>query len=345
MKQIGFFDESNRLEELSKIGDPLEKLERVMEWHQFSPILNRVFEKERKAAGRPPYSYLLMFKILVLARLFNLSDDQTEYQIKDRMTFMRFLGLTLGDRVPDAKTIWLFRENLVKAGVMKELFEKFNETLVRKGIITRTGTIVDASFANAPRQRNNRDENKEIKEGNVPQGWEKPENANKRRQKDTDARWAKKGTETHFGFKDHAKVDAESKLIVDYSVTDAAVHDSQEIVGLIDENDREIFADSAYVGEELQQKIQKKAPKAKLSIHEKGYRNKGLTEEQKAQNKKKSKTRCRVEHVFGFMTNSMHGITVRSIGMERATFNIGLMNLVYNMCRSEFLQRPMPSRA
>ena len=104
-------------EELSKLGDQLEKLDTVMEWRIFESILNRVFMKEHKSAGgRPPYSYLLLFKILILQRLFNISDDQAEFQINDRMTFRRFLGLSLGDPVPDAKTIWLFHDTLLKFG-------------------------------------------------------------------------------------------------------------------------------------------------------------------------------------------------------------------------------------
>jgi IS5 family transposase len=139
-----------------------------------------------------------MFKILVLQRLFNISDDQTEYQVKDRISFMRFLGVTLGNRVPDAKTIWLFRENLTKAGVVKELFDLFTNCLESQGIITRAGSMADASFADAPRRRNSREENKKIKEKKY-----RKNNINKLRQKDTDARWTKKGNETHYGYKDH----------------------------------------------------------------------------------------------------------------------------------------------
>src|SRR5215469_5197344 len=199
--QTGLFDESNRLRDLSSLGDPLEKLNGVIDWGMFRPILDGVFQKERnQTTSRPPYPYLLMFKILVLQRLFNISDDQTEYQIKDRMTFMRFLGLSISDRVPDAKTIWLFRENLTNADVIKKLFDMFERQLARKGIITRSGSIIDASFVDAPRQRNTRDENSLLKEGLIPEEWELPENANKLRQKDVDARWAKKGDETHYGY-------------------------------------------------------------------------------------------------------------------------------------------------
>jgi IS5 family transposase len=340
MKQIGLFDENNCLRKLSKLGDQLEKLDHVIEWRLFEEILNRVFVKEKKGAGgRPPYNYLLLFKTLILQRLFNISDDQAEFQINDRMTFRRFLGLSLGDQVPDAKTIWLFRDRLAKAGVMEELFNSFSFQLEQQGIISHKGTIVDATFVEAPRQRNTRDENRQIKEGKIPEDWEKPENVSKIRQKDTDARWTIKNKERHFGYKDHVKVDAESKLITAYSVTDASVHDSQVFIGLIDENDKVLYADSAYSGnpiaEQLPQGIENQ-------IHEKGYRNRPLSEEQKAENKRKSRTRSRIEHVFGYMSGTMRGITVRSIGISRAKFNIGLTNLVYNLCRYAILNRELP---
>lgn len=337
MKQIGIFDEDNRLRKLSKLGDPLEKLERAINWRIFEGILNRVFTKEAKGTGgRPPYNYLLMFKILILQRLFNISDDQAEYQINDRASFMRFLGLSLGDRVPDAKTIWLFRDTLVKADVVRDLFDLFACQLEERGIITHSGTIVDATFVEAPRQHNNREENRQIKDGNTPEDWEKPENLPKLRQKDTDARWTKKNSERHYGYKDHVKVDAQSKLITKYEVTDAAVHDSQVFIGMLDENDKVLYADSAYSGQSITEKL---PLGTENRIHEKGYRNRPLSEEQKMENKKKSKTRARIEHVFGHMTGAMHGISVRSIGIARAKFNIGLTNLIYNLCRFEMLSR------
>ena len=341
MKQIGIFDESNRLKKLSSLGDPLEKLNSVIDWRLFEGTLNKVFAKEQKGVGgRPPYSYLLMFKVLILQRLFNISDDQAEYQINDRVSFMRFLGLSLGDRVPDAKTIWLFRDTLVKAAVMEDLFKLFNLQLEQQGIISHKGTIVDATFVEAPRQRNTREENRQIKEGKTPEEWDKPENVSKIRQKDTDARWMTKNKERHFGYKDHVKVDADSKLITAYTVTDASIHDSQELIELIDEKDQVLYADSAYSGNPIADKLPKEI---KNQIHEKGYRNRPLSEEQKAENKRKSRIRARIEHVFGYMTGSLHGITVRSIGIARAKFNIGLTNLIYNLCRYEILTRGMPS--
>jgi IS5 family transposase len=340
MKQISIFDESNCMTKLSKLGDQLEKLNRVIEWRMFEGILNRVFTKEHKGAGgRPPYSYLLLFKILILQRLFNISDDESEFQINDRLTFRRFLGLSLSDQVPDAKTIWLFRDTLVKARAMKTLFSCFNRMLEQRGLISRKGTIVDATFVEAPRQRNTRDENEQIKGGEIPEDWKKPQKVYKLRQKDTDARWTVKNKERHFGYKDHVKADAESKLIIEYEVTEAAVHDSQALIELIDEKDKVLYADSAYSGKPIAEQLPEGIEN---QIHEKGYRNKPLSEEQKAANKRKSRIRVRIEHIFGYMTGTMRGITVRSIGIARARFNIGLTNLVYNLCRYEILSRELP---
>ena len=188
--QLNLFAEDNQLVKLSKLGDTLEQL-KVVDFEMLRPILNVSLYKVRKsAAGRPPFDVVMMFRILVLQRLFHLSDDQTEYQINDRRSFMRFLGLSTGDQVPDAKTIWLFKDLLSLAGAMEPLFSAFNRQLESQGIITHKGTIVDATFVDAPRQRNTREENKTIKEGEIPEGW--AENAHKMAQKDTDARWTKK---------------------------------------------------------------------------------------------------------------------------------------------------------
>lgn len=337
--QIGIWDESLRLEKLSKLGDSLEKLNHAIDWEHFRPKLTKVFKKQAKGAGgRPPYDYVMLFKVLVLQRIYNLSDDQTEYQINDRMSFMRFLGLGLGDRVPDAKTIWLYRDTLTKANVIRELFDLFNAQLEDAGLITHTGTIVDATFVEAPRQHNHHNENEDIKKGNVPDAWKKPENIHKLRRKDMDARWTRKGREFHFGYKDHVKADADSKLITDYTVTPANVHDSQPMPTMINETDKAVYADSAYWGSVVAEALPQNVENC---IQERGTKKQPLTDEQKASNRIKSKTRCRIEHIFGFMTNSMRGITVRSVGLARAEFNIGLTNLIYNLCRFEFLNRPV----
>lgn len=334
---FNFFNEEKRLEKLSELGDSLERLNQAVDWEQFRPIIARALQKKAKGAGgRPAYDSVLMFKILVLQRIYNLSDDQTEFQINDRMSFMRFLGLGLEDCVPDAKTIWLFRDKLTKVNAAKTLFDGFAAQLEAAHLITRTGTIVDATFMDAPRQHNTRNENATIKAGNIPEEWQQEEQRNKLRQKDTDARWTKKGNELHYGYKNHVKADAESKLIINYVVTSANVHDSQVLPELVDDTDYALYADSAYSGESIFAGLPDGLENCVL---DKGSRNHPLTDEQKRCNKEKSRVRVRIEHIFGFMTNSMRGIIVRSIGKLRADFNAGLTSLVYNICRYEFLCR------
>jgi len=276
-----------------------------------------------------------MLKILILQRLYNISDEQTEYQINDRLSFMRFLNLRLSDRVPDQNTIWLFREQLKVAGVVEQLFQHFEKALEQAGMLAQSGSIVDATIVDVPRQRNNREENKQIKQGETPDGWK--EQPAKLRQKDVDARWLKKDEKTYYGYKNHIKTCRKSKLITQYTVTDAAVHDSQALEGLLEKSDRhhELYGDSAYTGGDIETMLRKK--KIRNRIHRKGYRNKLLSERDQEMNTKKSSVRARIEHIFGFMTTSMKGIFLRTIGKARAKVGIGLMNLTYNLSRYVYL--------
>lgn len=334
----GFFGKEFRLEKLSKQGDPLEKLNRVIDWNVFSPTLEKLLNTEKRSnAGAKSYSPLLMFKILILQRYYNLSDEQIEYQILDRLSFCRFLGITLNDRVPDEKTVWDFRERMVNENLDRELFDVFRDLLEENNLIAHEGKLVDASFVEVPRQRNSKEENKQIKSGEMPKDWD--DTPNKKRQKDVDARWTKKNGETIYGYKDHAKVDNKHKFIDNYHVTPASEHDSQALAEVLNEKDegQDLHADSAYTGEKQEATIKKY--KMNNKVHEKGYKNKPLTDKQKASNREKSRTRARVEHVFGFMEQSMNKLYLNTIGIKRATGVIGLINLTYNLFRYEQIVR------
>jgi len=331
----GLFDEQENVAKLAAIGNPLEMISDVIDFKIFRNTLEEsLLNKEKKSnAGAKPYDVVMMFKILILQRYYGLGDSQLEYQIIDRTSFKKFLGLESGDKVPDEKTVWAFRERLTNEGLVEKIFTQFNNYLDSKGLIMNEGKMIDASFTVAPRQRNTREENKTIKEGKGDDLWnDKP---NKKKHKDTDARWTKKNGETFYGYKNHAKVDTKSKFIDKYKVTDASVHDSQALDDLLAEEDKgqDFHADSAYTGEDQEKVIDKYEMNNK--VHEKGYRNKPLTDQQKANNKEKSKTRARVEHVFGFMEQSMNGLIVKSVGIKRATGIIGLINLTYNLFRYE----------
>jgi len=335
----GLFDEQFTIERLSSIGNPLEKISNVIDFETFRATLeSKLLNIEKKNnAGAKPYDVVMMFKIMILQRYYGLGDTQVEYQIIDRLSFKTFLGLESGDKVPDEKTVWLFRENLTKSGVIELLFKQFIKFLEDNGLIFNEGKLVDASFTIAPRQRNTREENDKIKKGEGKDLW--IDQPNKRKHKDIDARWTKKNGEKYYGYKNHAKVDSRSKFIKKFAVTDASVHDSQPLDDLLDKSDKgqPLYGDSAYTGEKQKKVIRKNRLKNK--VHEKGYRGKPLTDKQKAKNKIKSKTRVRVEHVFGFMEQSMNGLAVKSVGIVRATGIIGLINLTYNLFRFEQIER------
>lgn len=334
MMQTGLFDWQTRFEQLDDGGDPLVKLNEVVNWELFRKDLEKIRIKERQSnAGRKPFDAILMFKILILQSLYNLSDDQLEFQIRDRLSFMRFLGLSLGNTVPDAKTVWLFREQLTEAGLVKGLFDRFDKFLRKSGFTAKKGQIVDASIISAPRQRNSRDENRHIKEGRVPEDWSE----NKKSQKDTDARWTQKNGKNYYGYKNHIEVDVAHKLIREYEVTPASTHDGQVFEELLDENNtsRDVWADSAYRSQDTLDALEQRG--FREHFQRKGCRNKKLTEREKRGNYTRSKIRSRIEHIFGVQSQRAGCLIMRAIGITRAKTKIGLRNLAYNIDRFSLL--------
>ena len=315
MGQLGFFDADKRLQALSARGDPLEAIDHLAPWESFRAEIEAVVltpdELKKSSAGRKPFDAILMFRMLVLQALNNLSDDQVEYQVRDRLSFSRFLGLAIEDSIPDATTLWLFREKLARAEMIEKLFDRFDQHLAAKGYMARGGQIIDASIVLVPTQRNSRDENAELQAGRTPAGWkQKPA---KVRQKDRDARWTKK----------HGR----------------SLHDSQELDELLDTGNtcNDVFADSAYRSAKIEAKL--RASGYNSRIHRRGRRNHPLSLAQMRVNHAKSRIRARIEHVFGAQQNAPGGRIVRTIGIVRARAKIGLQNLAYNIRRLVTLER------
>ena len=304
----------------------------MVPWEEFRPVLEKIRQKPRKSnAGRKPHNGVLMFKMLILQKLHNISDEELEYQVNDRLSFLQFLGLSLTDSVPDATTVWLFRQQLTEAGVVEALFEQFETYLQGHGYQAKGGQILDTTIVPVPKQHISKEEKGQLEQGEIPQDWqEKPHRLS---QRDTDVCWTKKNNVSHFGYKNHINVDVEYGFVRRYSVTETSVHDSQVLPDILDDTNEgdKIWGDSAYRSALIERFLVLLSWDSQ--IHERGYRNHPLTEQQQETNLEKSKTRAKVEHVFGAWVNEMGGKLIRSIGIERVRANLGLRNLAFNLKR------------
>ena len=335
---------------LSKMGDPFVKMKEVINWEIFrNPLETALRKPDYAKGGRPPWDVILMFKITMLMAWYNLSYNQAEFAINDRLSFMRFLGVEVGAKLPDENTIWDFKEAIKDNQLDRELFELFNKSLEAHGLKLNSGSMVDASFVEVPRRRvitedELKDPKKLLNNQNVKVSLEETEtetivhpNDGKADyilpQVDFEARYTKKNGETFFGYKDHVAVDKDTKFITGYDVTSAEVHDSQVFLQFISNTTNAIWADSAYMSAAIIEALKRYNPDMYINICNRAYRNKPLTDEQKAENSIISKIRARVEHVFGFMTRSMCGMFLNCIGIDRVKRDIGLKNLGYNIKR------------
>jgi len=352
--QPGFFDVDDRLKRLSDMGDQLEAFGFAVDLEAFRPELVAALSYSNGSqGGRPPFDPVMMFKILVIQAANNLSDERAEFLINDRLSFMRFLGLSLSDRVPDARTMWLFRERLTKAGAINALFDRFDTALRAAGYIAMSGQIVDASLIAAPRQHNTDDEKKAIKEGRIPDSWgDKPA---KLRQKDRDARWTVKFTKAKpredgslpsvdlaipvFGYQNHISIDRGFGFIRKWSATDAATYEGRRLrEGLLDKTNTAagVWADTAYRSAANETFMERNGFIS--HIHRKKPKGRAMPEAIRRANAAKSKIRSRVEHVFAEQKDRME-VFIRTVGIARATMKIGMTNLVYNIKRLVFLCR------
>ncbi len=349
----GFFDVDERLAEPSAKGDDLERLSMVVDFELFRPSLEAAVPRgDRSKGGRPPFDHVFMFKVLILQAMHSLSDERCEYLIKDRLSFMRFLGLGLADAVPDANTIWSFREALKKADAVDALFARFDDALREAGFLAMSGQIVDATIVAAPKQRNTIEEKKAIKEGRIPDAWkDKPA---KIAQKDRDARWTVKYSKAKpredgslppvdlaipaFGYKNHVSIDRGFGLIRKWTTTDAAAHDGARLEEVLDRTNTasDVWADTAYRSLKNEAMLARRGFVSR--IHRKKPQGRPMPERVRIANAQKSKVRSAVEHVFAHEKGPM-GLVVRTIGYARAKVKIGLANLAYNMRRFIWLTR------
>lgn len=348
MKQLSLFRIPEHLSRLSEAGDPLEALSTIVDFEAFRPVLNQGLKyADGSRGGRPPYDPVLMFKVLILAAQNNVSDEKMEFLIRDRLSWMRFLELELGDPMPDANTIRLFRERLSQGKTLQRLFRHFDRALSRAGYAPRGGQIVDATLVSAPKQRLKDEEKHAIKEGKPASAiW--PDQPHKAAQKDVDARWTvkfKKGQNGQqdiaipsYGYKSHIVIDRRYRFIRSGQTTHAARHDGALLPEIISTNNTSsaVWADSAYRSKANEAFLQQQGLAS--HIHRKKPKGKSMPQHIARGNATRSRIRSCVEHVFAEQKHRM-ALSIRTIGIQRAKAKITLANMAYNMKRFVFLER------
>jgi IS5 family transposase len=346
--QAGFFGMDERLRALPAAGGPLERLASVVNFELFRAELEAAPRRsDRSRGGRPPYDAVVMFRVLVLQALHTLSDEQAEYRLRDRLSFMRFAGLAPHEPVPDATTIWLFRERLVRAGAIEKLFARFDAVLREQGLLAMGGQILDATIIQARPARLTA-EKAVVRRGKVPEGWSPARTA----RVDRDARWTlRRGRKRSpagggsgskrqavaivvpvFGYKNHVGIDRAHGLIRTWSVTHAAAHDGGRPGALLDPATTAsgVRGDTAYRSAADLGLLARRG-RAGHPQREKP-RGKPMPRHVARGNATRGKVRAAVEHVFAAQKRRL-GLLVRTVGLARARAKIALANLAYNLTR------------
>lgn len=334
MIKSSLFASQEREMKLNKLGDVLQELDEHIDFTALASAVDKAAPRPSHAkGGRPPFPSELMVRVLVVQQMFNLSDEQMEYQLLDRLSFQRFVGLRQSSQIPDRTTIWTFKERLIKAEASDSIFEAVNQQLATEGYVARGGQMIDASIVPAPTQHVSRNEKAQIKEQAMPLDWS-PE---KRRQKDVDATWTKKHGKSFFGFKLSASTDNRYKVIRKIKVSTASAHDTLHLDEVLDSSNtsRDIYADKGYADREREERLKESGWRP--HIQRKARQGKPVSECQKRRNKRIATTRVRVEHPFASLAQ-MGGKLVRSIGLERATLHLHWKAATYNMRRMCYLK-------
>ncbi len=332
--KFDLFADSARKQKIETLGDPLQLINRHIDFAHLARLVDELFPRaDTRKGGRPPYPTEVMVRILVLKRLYNLSDEQVEFQLLDRMSFQRFCLLSDSANVPDRNTVWQFQQRLGIDGAAL-LFQGVDMQLHRHGFMARGGQAIDATIVPAPKQHFSKQDKEQLEQGQVPSDWSEA----KRRQKDLDATHTKKHGKSYHGYKISTSVDIKHKFIRTIHTSTASEHDSVHFESVLDEYNtgKDVYADKAYPSKERLAML--KALGYRQHIQRKAQKNKPLSDCQKRRNTGIAKIRARVEHPFA-QISLMGGKLVRTIGQARATFAMTMMATCYNLKRlARFLE-------
>ena len=326
--KFDLFADAARKHKIETLGDPLQVIARHIDFGHLTQVIDELLPRGDAAkGGRPAYPTEVMVRILILKYLYNLSDEQMEYQLLDRMSYQRFCLLADSGNVPDRNTIWHYQQRLGVDG-MTALFQAVDGQLLQRGYMARCGQIIDATLVPAPIQHFTKEDKAQLEQGNIPTDW----NAAKRRQKDLDATHTKKHGKAYHGYKLSISVDARHKFIRKITTGTASEHDSTHFDEVLDEHNTsgDVYADRGYPSAQRSEML--KALGYREHIQRKAKPGRPLSQCQKGRNKRIAKTRARVERPFAQMRH-MGGKFIRTIGQARATVAMTMMAACYNLKR------------
>lgn len=312
--QLGFAD--GWLGYNQKLNQQLSKIDQLVNWSLFAELLSKVYTSP---TGRPSHPVLLLFKALLLQTWHNLSDYALEEALDDRLSFRRFVSLSMTEKAPDHSVFSRFRDQLIKHGIHDRLFTELNRQLEERGLIVKKGTLVDATVIEAAPKKplHNQD-------GSTGKSKQDPE-----------AAWTKKGGKYLFGYKAHVGVDQKSELVRRIAMTSANVHDGKMFESALSGDEEWAFADKAYDSWENGEILEKKG--ILNGILFKAAWNRALTEDQKNCNRILARLRSPVERIFGTLKRSYRYCRGRYLGLKKNRLQLTMMCMAYNLRRMEKL--------
>lgn len=312
----------SRRKKVSRAVRTLDEIGKMVDWEALVEVVAGLDRTRGGKGGRPPISFKVKLKMLFLQYTFNLSDEELEDQLIDRLSFQQFVGLGYDEEIPDFTTFWHFKEGLVRNALMDQVFESILGQIESRGLILRRGTIVDATI---------------MPSGNRPLSNQKREKLESEpsRQIDTDARSTAKGGRKHFGYKGHIGIDAGSKVIRKRTFTPAQVNDIREMHNLLSGDEQSVWGDKNY--RKRTDKIAARSMGIYYGVLDQRARGKQLSKRQLKRNKQKSRVRAAVEHPFAFMKGKLKAGVLRARNKARNSLRFDMWCIVYNVLRASFL--------
>ena len=289
----------------------LDRISALIDWDRLDELLSGIYSS---GMGRPSYGPLLLLKVLLLESWYGLSDPGMEEALGDRLSFRRFVGLGLDEEVPDHSTISRFRTLLAERGLADRVFGEVTRQIETKGLIVKSGTLIDATVIDAAAAEPHR------------------QKGGGRSQVDPDASWVKNNSSARFGYKLHAAVDHGSGIVRRASITPANVPEVEVGHDLVCGDERAVYADKAYVGPRMRERLKKASIKDR--VQHRAARNRPLRAIQIRRNKLIGRIRGRIEGVFGTLKRSYGLARMRYMGLARNAAATLITLTAWNLARA-----------